>query len=139
MATNTPSYFWSHLKRQEVEDETDLVQFGQIDNLEYQHLENQEPLLSSWTDDLSENPNGLFKFTSADIIIDPMKQVTVRQTYGLLDYFGDIGGLIDFLYYFVAFILYPLWQFIYSSHMLTSLFRTKPDSQADIPEHRQLA
>ena len=78
-------------------------------------------------------------FTSVVIDIDPMKQKTVRQTYGLLDYFGDIGGLIDFLYYFVAFVLHPLWQFFYSSHMLTSLFRAKPDNQADIPEHRQLA
>ena len=95
--------------------------------------------MSSQTDDLIENPNGKRKYTSAHIMIAPMKQVTVRQTYGLLDYFGDIGGLIDFLYYFVAFVLHPLWQFFYSSHMLTSLFRAKPDSQTDIPEHSQLA
>ena len=94
---------------------------------------------SGWTDDLIENPNGKRKFSSVIITIDPMKQVTVRQTYGLLDYFGDIGGLIDFLYYIVAFVLHPLWQFFYSSHMLTSLFRAKPDSQTDIPEHSQLA
>ena len=95
--------------------------------------------MSSQTDDLIENPNGKRKYTSAHIMIAPMKQVTVRQTYGLLDYFGDIGGLIDFLYYFVAFVLHPLWQFFYSSHMLTSLFRAKPDSQTDTPEHGQLA
>ena len=99
----------SHLKRQEIEDETDLVQFGQIDNLKYYHMENQELLLSSHTDDLIKDPNGVRKITSVDIMIDPMKQMTIRQTYGLLDYFGDIGGLIDFLYYFFAFILHPLW------------------------------
>ena len=32
---HTPSYFFSYLKLQELEDETDLVQFGQVDNLEY--------------------------------------------------------------------------------------------------------
>ena len=37
---HTPSYFMSHLKLQEIEDETDLVQFGQVDNLEYYYLEN---------------------------------------------------------------------------------------------------
>ena len=52
MQTHTPSYYESHLKRQKVEDETDLIQFGQIDNLEFQHLENKELLLSSFTDDL---------------------------------------------------------------------------------------
>ena len=136
---HTPSYFLSHLKRQEVEDETDLVQFGQVDNLEFHHLENEELRLSSWTDDLSKIPNGKRKFTSVMIMLDPNKKVTVRQTYGLLDYFGDIGGLIDFLYYLGAFVLHPLWQFLYSSHMLSSLFRAKPDSQAYIPERGQLA
>ena len=34
----------------------------------------------------------------------------IRQAYGLLDYFGDIGGLIDLLYSLVAFILHQLWQ-----------------------------
>ena len=109
-----------------------------MDNLEYHYLENSELILSSYDDDLTENPNGRRKFTSVHIMIDPVKQMTVRQTYGLLDYFGDIGGLVDFLYYFVAFILNPIWQFFYSSHMLISLFRTKPDIKVDIPEHRQL-
>ena len=36
---HTPSYFISLLKQQELEDETDFVQFGQVDNLEYQYLE----------------------------------------------------------------------------------------------------
>ena len=42
LSPHTPSWFFSHLKFQEVEDETDLVQFGQVDNLEYFYLENQE-------------------------------------------------------------------------------------------------
>ena len=53
--------------------------------------------------------------------------MTIRQTYGLLDYFGDIGGLIDAIYYFIAFILSPFWQFKYSSYMLTRLFKAGPD------------
>ena len=90
-------------------------------------------------EDISEDQNGNREFASVYIGIDPMKQVTVRQTYDLLDYFGDIGGLIDFLYYFVAFVLHPLWQFFYSSHMLSSLFRAKPDSQPVSSEHGKLA
>ena len=34
----------------------------------------------------------------------------IRQAYGLLDYFGDIGGLIDLLYSLAAYIFYQLWQ-----------------------------
>ena len=81
-------------------------------------------------DDLLENPNGTRAHSVFWASIAPMKQMTVRQTYGLLDYFGDIGGLLDFLYYLVTFVLAPFWQYIYSSHMLTSLFRTRPDEYA---------
>ena len=80
---------------------------------------------STWDANLVENPEGKRKFSSIFITLDPLKQITVRQTYGLLDYFGDIGGLIDFFYFFVTFILTPVWQFVYSSHMLTSLFRAE--------------
>ena len=50
----------------------------------------------------------------------------IRQTYGLLDYIGDIGGLIDALYYLVACILTPFLHFNYASAMLTRLFRAGP-------------
>ena len=82
------------------------------------------------TDDLLENPNGTRSISVCWVSIAPMKQMTVRQTYGLLDYFGDIGGLLDFLYYLVTFVLAPFWQYIYSSHMLTSLFRARLDESA---------
>ena len=88
---------------------------------------------------MSEDQIGNLHFASVYIGINAIEKVTVRQTYDLLDYFGAIGGLIDFLYYFVAWVLHPLWQFFYSSHMLSSLFRAKPDSQPVSSEHGKLA
>ena len=59
------------------------------------------------------------------LVVDRDKQITIRQTYGLLDYLGDIGGLIDALYYLIRLVLAPFWQFIFSSHLLTRLFKDK--------------
>ena len=48
-----------------------------------------------------------------------------RQTYGILDFLGDIGGLIDAMKYIVAFLLSPYWNFKYASFMLTKVFRVE--------------
>ena len=73
------------------------------------------------------NPNGKRKFTSVQIQLDMIKKMTVRQSYGLLDYFGDIGGLIDFFYYLATFIFTPVLKFIFSNHLLTKMFRARND------------
>ena len=78
-------------------------------------------------DDLIKNPNGLKAYTATIINLDMMTKTTVRQTYGVLDYFGDIGGLVDFFFYLATFVLTPVWKFIYSSHLLTKIFRTRTD------------
>ena len=86
-----------------------------------------------------ENPDGKCKFASTYITVNSAKQMSVRQTYGLLDYFGDIGGLIDFLFYLATFILQPFSQFIYSHHILTKLFRTKSERTASTLRSNQLS
>ena len=82
---------------------------------------------SQFNDDLIKNPNGKRKFTSAMIHLDMMTKMTVRQTYGVLDYLGDIGGLVDFFYYLGTFVLIPVWKFIYSNQLLTKAFRVGTD------------
>ena len=113
MNPEIPQWFFSNLQLQEVEDETEFIQFGQTENLEHNHLKLGEVQLSAWTDNLLEKPDGLRKFASANIQINLMKQITVRSTYGLLDYFSDIGGLVEFLSYVVAAIFTPFWNFTY--------------------------
>ena len=59
--------------------------------------------------------------------------MTIRQSYALLDYVGDVGGLIDGLNYLFAFLFAPFWKFKFSTQMLTSLFRDGPG-----PDHNPL-
>ena len=54
------------------------------------------PEQSAWdkfpTDD---NPNGLYKFTSIHIDLEKTLIKINRETYSLLDWLGDCGGLFD--------------------------------------------
>ena len=63
----------------------------------------------------------------------------IRQAYGLLDYFGDIGGLIDGLYYLISMLVSPFWKFSVSSHMLSKLFRAGPKQKTPMTQSSQLS
>ena len=55
--------------------------------------------------------------------------MTVRATYGMLDFFGDVGGLLDGLYYLTMIVFMPFWKFSYKSHLLNKLFRAGPERE----------
>ena len=78
--------------------------------------------LSKWTDNLIENPDGRNKFTSVEINFQQDQKVTTRQTYGILDWLGDIGGLIDFLFLIFSMILGPYTSFMQKSLLLSKIF-----------------
>ena len=50
-----------------LDDETSMVQWGQNVETEYLDMIMSEPGVSSWNDDLIENPGGRFKFNSMEI------------------------------------------------------------------------
>ena len=123
----SPSYVFLNLMQEELEDETDLLKFGQLDHVEYQTMNIGQQLPSSWRDDLDKKPDGQYKFGSLHLTIDSDKKITIRHAYGLLDLCGDIGGLLDGLIYLISFAFSPFWKFSFKSYMLTKLFRAGPD------------
>ena len=50
-------------------------------------------------------------------------RVTARETYGLLEFLGDLGGLFDALYYGFAFIASPMTSIVLSSELMMSIFK----------------
>lgn len=105
------------------------------------NLEAQEQIASSWNDDLVDNPNGSYKFSSFSFTVHPQMKMTNRQTYGLLDWLGDIGGLIDALFYLVKFLLRPFLSFNYARFMMTTFFRANkidPESFSSIKTEDKL-
>ena len=61
-----------------------------------------------------------------------------RQTYSLLDWLGDLGGLFESLFYICAILIKPVTAFTLKSTVLTALFRYK-ENQNDSSERLPLA
>jgi hypothetical protein len=53
---------------------------------------------------------GKYKFISVAFFFSANKHVTQRATYSLLELFGDIGGLIEFLFFSSRFMFLYLGQ-----------------------------
>ena len=51
--------------------------------------------------------------------------VWTRQTYSLLDWLGDLGGLLDILFYIGAALVEPVAHFTLNTTLMTSFFRFK--------------
>jgi hypothetical protein len=49
-----------------------------------------------------------------------------RQTYSLLDWLGDLGGLMDALYVFCHLIVAPIATFNMQAVLMAKLFRERP-------------
>ena len=73
-----------------------------------------------------ENPLAKYKFTSLEVNLSLHKKVINRQTYSLLDWLGDFGGLIDGLFYFCKFLISPVASFSLQATLLSTLFRHRP-------------
>lgn len=60
-------------------------------------------------------------------------EVTERETYSLLEWLGDIGGLLDALRHIGTFVVAPITSFSLSSDLLSSIF-TRQKHVASAPE-----
>ena len=69
-----------------------------------------------------ENPSTRFKYTSMEIKMSLDLVTWMRQTYSLLDWLGDLGGLFDALWYVVSLVVKPASAFVLQTTML-SFFR----------------
>ena len=73
-----------------------------------------------------ENPFGTYAFASAYFVPGSIVETTTRQTYSILDWLGDIGGLHDILVLIVQLFLNSYQGFFQASLLLTNLFRFLP-------------
>ena len=94
----------------------------------------KNPNPSSWIYyPTEEKPNGKYKFTSIELNLDPDMQHVSRQTYSLLDWLGDIGGLLDILLHIGAVLVFPVSSFNIQQTLASSFFRLK---EASNEEHK---
>ena len=87
-----------YLKVDELEDESSFLQYGQFEEESFFQMVAAEVRPSKEREDLLINPNGLYRFGSVTIVPHPSTTILSRQTYSLLEWLGDVGGLNDSLY-----------------------------------------
>ena len=65
-----------------------------------------------------DNPDGKYKYMSFAIEMSPDLQMTSRQTYSILDFMGDLGGLAEALNFLVYIMLVPFTTFHFQSNLM---------------------
>ena len=117
----TGAYFW----RNKLSDETEYLNYGQESvSRTFTELQWANPQPSSWTAfPTEEDPDALYKFFSIDLYVSLDSIVTERETYSLLEWLGDIGGLVDAFRYLGGFIVAPIASFSLQSELLHSIFK----------------
>ena len=72
---------------------------------------------------MTDDPDGLYKFGSVGINVDKSFVAISRQTYGFLDWLGDIGGLTDGFYLIINLTISSYLSFSKASYLMAQLFR----------------
>ena len=85
-----------------------------------------EPKPSAWLYwPTVDQPSNRYKYISVEFNLSLNQMVWTRQTYHLLDWLGDLGGLLDILYYIGRVLVEPIARFTLQSTLMVSLFRFK--------------
>ena len=88
-------------------------------------LQMQQQLASAWTDDLELKPEGEYVFARMEIRQENNIYKINRQAYNLLEWLGDIGGLLDAILFIAQLALWPIYNFNVSNYLMERLFRKK--------------
>ena len=113
-----PLYVENYVNQDVLDDETDYLQFGQSYERNYTSFSMSPNLLASSYNKFPYE----FKFLGTEISINMDIGITERQTYGVLDYLGDLGGLVEILKLSVGYMLYKFSTMRLNGLMLNRLY-----------------
>ena len=115
------------LQKNTLVDETSIVKLGFDNELDFHQMTINLPQPSMWTNfPTAEKPLALYKYSSLNLYMSQDTKIFNRETYGFLDFLGDLGGLNDSLTVILSRIVNPIAGFALHASLLTSLFRWQP-------------
>ena len=83
-----------------------------------------ESVPSSWiTWPTPKNPSSLYKYVSMEFNMSIDQMNWTRQTYSALDWFSDLGGLIDMLIFIIRSAVAPMASYSLHSALVSTYFR----------------
>ena len=121
-----------------LEDEAQLLQFGFADVTEFIDYKISVPFGSSWINfPTAEKPSDKFKYISVEFNMSADHNVINRQTYSILDWMGDMGGLVDAFFILGQLLISPVSSFALHSKLLSSMFRYRDSYRSDNRESQR--
>ncbi len=114
-----------------------MLQYGLSNDMTFYEYSHTATKPSSWNKyPTPEDPSRRYKFVSLEVIVGLDKLVVGRETYSLLDWLGDLGGLFDALFILCGVIISPVAQFSMKAMLLSKLFNFKPrdEPNSDYPK-----
>ena len=86
-----------------------------------------DKIISNWNEfPTVENPNARYKFASFSIMRESDVHAISRQTYGVLAWMGDWGGLMDALKLLAPLLIMPFENFAMASSLAKLFVRLQP-------------
>ena len=70
-----------------------------------------------------EEPSRKYKYTSLEIKMSLDQKNWTRETYSLLHWLGDLGGLLDAMRYIAHVLVLPFANYALKTSLLSSFFR----------------
>ena len=108
-----------------LEDEIQLLQYGQYETKEFWDFKMSEAEPSSWISHPTDDPKGKFKYIGAFFNLSLDQMNWSRSTYSILDWLADIGGLNDMLCLMARLCVAPMASHQLAASLLHNLFRYK--------------
>ena len=126
-----PQAYNLSLQENILEDDTAYVQIEEPGEIFFTSLKVDKPVVvSTWTNfPTPDDPKALYKFLSFSLDRNYDVALVTRETYGLLDCLGDVGGLYDALQLIAEVLLIPLTNYAYQSLLLNNIFHRKIDKK----------
>ena len=96
MPLDTPTWIDQTIKKELLNDETSLVKLGESDDIYFTNNREGVSNFSAWNKFPTEkNPENLYQYSRIIVTVGTDLKLYNRVTYGLLDWLGDVGGLLD--------------------------------------------
>ena len=114
LRTNPNQSNWrgAYINRNSLSDEVAFLQYGQKKVFDFNQMsfDSEEPSRhTTWP--TKENPGSLYKLTSIWLEQGITERIIERKTYSLLEWLGDVGGLVDGLYLITSVLMQPITRY----------------------------
>lgn len=117
----------TEVKRKVVQDNTDYLQFGQNKDTEFWDFETVKSTISAYN-----NFESKYKIIGIQIQTSFAQMTYQRQTYDILNFLGDIGGLDSILTSIAILLMNHYSTLKMKSHLLTKLYKKSTEDYKNI-------